>query len=120
MKRILVKEKSNTRVKSPGKSLRERNGLVFDLNTKISALGKLLREGDRLASDLNTKISSQRKPLREGERSLIDLQALQGVQKQFDGLIKEMLTAKVLLAGLETGSDDAYYEEYKKETNEEE
>jgi hypothetical protein len=46
------------------------------------------------------------------------LQALQKVQEQFDGLIKEMLTAKILLAGIETGSDDAYYEEYGKEASE--
>jgi hypothetical protein len=31
-----------------------------------------------------------------------------------------MLTAKLLLAGLEIGDDDAYYEEYGKETTEEE
>jgi hypothetical protein len=118
MKRILVKENPNARANFPRKSLREGKGLAFDLNTKISALRRLLREGNRLAADLNKKINSQRKPLREEERSVIDLQALQGVQKQFDGLIKEMLTAKILLAGLETGSDDAYYEEYGKEENE--
>jgi hypothetical protein len=116
MKRILVKENSNTN--SPRKSFREGKGLVFDLNTKISSLKKLLREGNRLATDLNKKINSSRKLLREEERSIIDLQALQKVQEQFDGLIKEMLTAKVLLAGLEIGGDDAYYEEYEKETSE--
>jgi hypothetical protein len=116
MKRILVKENSN--INSPRKSFREGKGLVFDLNTKISALRKLTREGNRLAVDLNTKITSSRKPLREGERSTIDIQALQKVQEQFDGLIKQMLTAKVLLAGLEIGGDDAYYEEYGKEVNE--
>jgi hypothetical protein len=114
MKRILVKENTNT----PRKSLREGNGLVFDLNTKIRSLRKLLREGNRLAADLHTKITSSRKPLREGERSTIDLQALQKVQEQFDSLIKEMLTAKVLLAGLEIGGDDAYYEEYENKTSE--
>jgi hypothetical protein len=118
MKRILVKEKSNTGTNSPRKSLREGNGLVFDLNTKISSLKKLLREGNRLAADLNKKINSSRKLLREGERSAIDIQALQKVQEQFDGLIKEMLTAKVLLAGLEIGGDDAYYEKYEKGTSE--
>jgi hypothetical protein len=116
MKRILVKEKSNTN--SPRKSLREGTGLVFDLNTKISSLRKLLREGNRLATDLNTKINSSRKPLREGERSILELQALQKIQEQFDSLIKEMLTAKVLLGGLEIGGDDAYYEKYENETSE--
>jgi hypothetical protein len=118
MKRILVKENPNTGTNSPRKSLREGSGLVFDLNTKISSLRKLLREENRLATDLNKQITSSRKTLREGERSTIDIQALQKVQEQFDGLIKEMLTAKVLLAGLEIGGDDAYYEEYEKETNE--
>jgi CHASE3 domain sensor protein len=66
----------------------------------------------------NKNITSQRKPLWEGERSTIDIQALQKAQEQFDGFIKEMLTAKVLLAGLEIGGDDAYYEEYAKAANE--
>jgi hypothetical protein len=97
MKRILVIENSTKGTNSPRKSL---------------------REGNRLAADLNTKICSPRKPLREEERSTIDIQALQKVQEQFDGLIKEMMTAKVLLAGLEIGGDDAYYEEYEKEASE--
>jgi hypothetical protein len=116
MKRILVKE--NSKVNSPRKSLREGNGLVFDLNTKISSLRKLVREGNRLAAGLNKKINSPGKLFREGERSAIDIQALQKVQEQFDSLIKEMTTAKLLLSGLEIGADDAYYEEYGKETNE--
>jgi hypothetical protein len=118
MKRILIKENSNTRASSPRKSLREGNGLAFDLNTKTSSLIKLLREGNRLAADLNTKINSSKKHLREEERSAIDLQALQKIKEQFDGLIKEMLKAKVLLVGLAIGGDDAYYEEYEKETSE--
>jgi hypothetical protein len=118
MKRILVKENSNARKNSPRISLREGKGLVFNLNIKISSLWKLLREGNRLAADLNKKIKSSRKHLREEEWSIIDIQALQKVQEQFDSLIKEMLTAKVLLAGLEIGGDDAYYEEYEKETSE--
>jgi hypothetical protein len=119
MKRILVKENSSTGINSPRKSLREGKELVFDLNARISSLRELLREGNRLVAGLNKKISFQRKPLREEERSAIDLQALQKVQEQLDGLIKEMLTAKLLLAGLEIGGDDAYYEEYGKETTEE-
>jgi phosphomevalonate kinase len=118
MKRILVKENSNARKNSPRISLREGKGLVFDLNTKISSLRKLLREGNRLTTDLNKKINSSRRHLREEERSIIDIQALQKVQEQFDSLIKEMLTTKVLLAGFEIGGDDAYYEEYETETGE--
>jgi hypothetical protein len=114
MKRILVKE--NAGINSPRKSLLEGSGLVFDLNTKISSLRKLLRESIRLAGDLNKKINSSRRPLREEERSVLDLQALQKVQEQFDSLIKEMLTAKVLLAGIGTGSDDVCYEKYGGET----
>jgi CHASE3 domain sensor protein len=68
--------------------------------------------------NLNTRIDSLRKTLREGERSTVDLQALQKVQEQFDDLIKKMTQAKILLAGLEIGGDDAYYEEYEKETSE--
>jgi predicted RNase H-like nuclease (RuvC/YqgF family) len=117
MKRILVKE--NTGTNSPRKSLKEGKGLIFDLNTRISSLRRLLREGNGIASDLNKKISSQRKSLREEERPAIDIQALQKVQEQFDSLIKEMLTAKVLLAGIEVGSDDVYYEKYGGETTEE-
>jgi hypothetical protein len=68
--------------------------------------------------NLNTRVNSLRKPLREGERSTIDLQALLKVQEQFDDLIKKMMQAKVLLAGLEIGGDDAYYSEHEKETSE--
>jgi hypothetical protein len=46
------------------------------------------------------------------------LQALQKVQEQFDNLIKQMTKAKILLAGLEIGGDDACYEEYEKTTSE--
>jgi predicted DNA-binding antitoxin AbrB/MazE fold protein len=97
MKRILVKD---------------------NLNTRISSLGKLIREGNRLIVDLNKKINPLKKYLREGERSVIDLQALQKVQEQFDNFIKQMIEAKVLLAGLEIGGDDAYYEDYERETSE--
>jgi hypothetical protein len=97
MKRILVKENPYGGINSPTKSLREGNGL---------------------ATDLNKRINSSRRPLREEERSMIDLQALEKVQEQFDSLIKEMLTAKISLAGIGVGSDDVYYEKYGGETNE--
>jgi hypothetical protein len=50
--------------------------------------------------------NSLEKRLREEERTDIDLKALQEVQKQFDGLIERMMSAKVLLAGLAIGAND--------------
>jgi SMC interacting uncharacterized protein involved in chromosome segregation len=118
MKRILVRESLDTRVNSLKKSLREGNWLTDDLNTRVSSLRKLVREGNRMAVDLNKRSSFLKKSLREGERSTIDLEALQKVQEQFDGFIRQMIEAKVLLAGLEIGGDDAYYEDYERETRE--
>jgi hypothetical protein len=88
------------------------------LDTRIRSLGKLVREGNRMAVDLNRRMGFLKKSLREGERSLIGLEALQKVQEQFDGFIRQMIEAKVLLAGLEIGGDDAYYEDYEKEASE--
>jgi CHASE3 domain sensor protein len=79
---------------------------------------RILLVREKQESKGSVRINSPRKPLREGERSTIDLQALQKVQEQFDNLIKQMTKAKILLAGLEIGGDDAYYEEYEKETKE--
>jgi hypothetical protein len=45
---------------------------------------------------------------REGERTTTDLQALREVQDQFDSLIERMLEAKLMLAGLAIGGDEAY------------
>jgi hypothetical protein len=118
MKRILVKESLNARINSLRKPFREGNGLAADLNKRLSSLRKLLREGNRLAAGLGARINFLRKSLREGERSATNLQALQEVQEQFDSLIKQMAQAKILLAGIEIGGDDAYYEEYEKEISE--
>jgi phosphomevalonate kinase len=118
MKRILVKENLNRRTNSLRESLKEGNWPADDLDKRVSSLRKLLREGNNLVVDLNTKIKFIKKSLREGERSTIDLQALKEVQKQFDSFIRQMIEAKVLLAGLEIGGDDAYYENYEKEINE--
>jgi hypothetical protein len=47
----------------------------------------------------------KQKRLRESGRTEVDLKALREVQEQFDGLIDQMMSAKVLLAGLAIGMD---------------
>jgi hypothetical protein len=54
----------------------------------------------------NARIKSLRQRLQEGKRSEVDLEALKEVQKQFDCLIEQMMSAKVLLAGLAIGSNE--------------
>jgi hypothetical protein len=78
------------------------------LNTRIKTLRKLLREGNRLANDLNKRIKFPWKPLREAERSETDLEALHVVQTQLDSLIEELIAAKVTIAGLSIGGDNVY------------
>jgi hypothetical protein len=53
-----------------------------------------------------TRIGSQKRRLQEGERSFVDLKELNEVQNQFDSLIEQMMSAKLLLAGLAIGYDD--------------
>jgi hypothetical protein len=48
----------------------------------------------------------KQKRLREGGRTEIDLKALREVQDQFDALINDMTSAKLMLASLAIGYDD--------------
>jgi hypothetical protein len=52
------------------------------------------------------KIESLKNRLQEEKRSEVDLEALKEVQKQFDCLIEQMMSAKVLLAGLAIGANE--------------
>lgn len=54
----------------------------------------------------NTRIKSLKSRLREEKRSIVDLKALREVQNQFDCLMEQMMSAKLLLAGLAIGADD--------------
>jgi hypothetical protein len=69
----------------------------------------LIRE--KQGNKANKKINSLKKYLREGGRTEIDLQTLREVQNQFDALIQEMASAKLLLASLAIGYDDVSYHE---------
>jgi CelD/BcsL family acetyltransferase involved in cellulose biosynthesis len=53
-----------------------------------------------------TRIRSQKRRLQEGKRSFVDLKELREVQNQFDCLIEQMMSAKLLLASLAIGYDD--------------
>jgi hypothetical protein len=54
----------------------------------------------------NARIKSLKNRFREGKRSEVDLEALKEVQKQFDCLMEQMMSAKVLLAGLAIGANE--------------
>jgi hypothetical protein len=54
----------------------------------------------------DARIKSLKNRFREGKRSEVDLEALKEVQKQFDCLIEQMMSAKVLLAGLAIGANE--------------
>jgi hypothetical protein len=54
----------------------------------------------------NARIKSLKQRLQEEKRSEVDLEALKEVQKQFDCLIEQMMSAKVLLAGLAIGANE--------------
>jgi hypothetical protein len=60
--------------------------------------------------NLSTRTNSLRKSFREGDGSEAGLKALKDVQTSFDSLIKQMTTAKVLLAELSTGADEGQVE----------
>jgi hypothetical protein len=60
---------------------------------------------------VNARIKSLKKRFREGGRTEVDLKALQEVQDQFDNLIKDMTSAKLLLAGLAIGANEVSSEE---------
>jgi DNA invertase Pin-like site-specific DNA recombinase len=66
---------------------------------------KLIREKQK------SRINSLKKRFREGGRTEVDLEALREVQSQFDALIKDMASAKLLLASLTIGYDEAFYHE---------
>jgi hypothetical protein len=53
----------------------------------------------------SARVKSLRNRLREGGRTEVDLKSLREVQQQFDCLIDQMMSAKVLLAGLAIGMD---------------
>jgi hypothetical protein len=63
-----------------------------------------------------TKVEALKKRLREGGRTEVDLKALREVQDQFDCLIKDMTSAKLLLAGLAIGANEVSYDNVE-ETN---
>jgi hypothetical protein len=53
----------------------------------------------------------KQKRLREGGRTEVDLRALREVQDQFDALIKDMTSAKLMLASLAIGANEVSYNE---------
>jgi hypothetical protein len=57
----------------------------------------------------SARINAMKKRLREGGRTEIDLKALREVQDQFDALIQDMTSAKLLLAGLAIGANEVSY-----------
>jgi hypothetical protein len=57
------------------------------------------------------RINYLKKRFREEKRTEVDLEALREVQDQFDTLIKDMESDKLLLASLAIGYDEAFYHE---------
>jgi hypothetical protein len=55
------------------------------------------------------RVNSLKKRFREGGRTEVDLKALREVQDQFDALIQDMTSAKLLLAGLAIGANEISY-----------
>jgi hypothetical protein len=68
------------------------------------------REDVRLEALKKRIQESKRRRLRESGRTEVDLKALREVQEQFDRLIKDMTSAKVLLAGLAIGVNEVSYD----------
>jgi hypothetical protein len=72
-------------------------------------------QGDAGLEALKKRIQEAKiKRLRESGRTEVDLKALREVQEQFDRLIKDMTSAKVLLAGLAIGANEVSYENQEK------
>jgi hypothetical protein len=68
------------------------------------------REDVRLEALKKRIQESKRKRLRESGRTEVDLKALREVQEQFDRLIKDLTSAKGLLAGLAIGANEVSYD----------
>jgi hypothetical protein len=56
------------------------------------------------------RVEALKKRFREGGRTEVDLKALREVQDQFDTLIQDMASAKLLLAGLAIGANGVSYD----------
>jgi Tfp pilus assembly protein PilO len=54
----------------------------------------------------STRTGSLKRRFQEKEISMVDLEALRDVQNQFDCLIEQMMSSKLLLGGLAIGVDD--------------